>query len=266
MYWAEAIKEFTQALKPVTPNSVLLQRISRLIDLTSLNSDDTESSIAAFCQKAQPAFGGHVAAVCVYPQFVRLMAAQFAGTPIKVATVANFPEGMTSQESVLIEIGSALQDGAQEIDVVFPYHRYLAGERQYTQNFIAACKAVCGNEVTLKVILETGALRDPALIADASLDALTAGADFIKTSTGKIPEGATLEAAATMLLVIRHAAPQLKRNLGLKISGGVRDVQQAAQYIELADNIMGREWVNPDTFRIGASKLMDIITEKMTHE
>lgn len=262
MYWSDAVKEHVNQLKPVEVNPFLLQRILGLVDLTSLGVEDTESSIAAFCQKARLPFG-HVAAVCVYPQFVRQIAAEFRGTPVKTATVVNFPEGSSSLESVLIDIGVALQDGAQEIDVVLPYHRYLAGERQYIQTFVSSCKAACGDDVTLKVILETGALLDAALIADASLDVLTAGADFIKTSTGKIPEGATLEAAATMLLVIKHVAPQLKRNMGIKISGGVREIQQAAQYIELAENIMGKEWVTPDTFRIGASKLVDEIVKMM---
>ena len=180
MYWADAIREYTTALKPVTTTPPLMQRMLGLIDLTSLNTDDTEAGIAAFCQKAQLPFG-HVAAICVYPQFVRLVSAQFAGTPVKVATVVNFPEGASPLDEVLIEISNALQDGAQEIDVVFPYLRYLAGERQYAHTFIAACKAACGDQIALKVILETGALMDPVLIADASLDALTSGADFIKT-------------------------------------------------------------------------------------
>ncbi|MEQ1790288.1 MAG: hypothetical protein ABL857_07585, partial [Rickettsiales bacterium] len=155
------------------------------------------------------------------------------------------------------------QDGAQEIDVVFPYSRYLAGETQYAHTFVSSCKAACGDAMTLKVILETGALNDIAIIADACFETLAAGADFVKTSTGKIAEGATLEAAATLLLVIRHMLPQLKHNVGLKISGGIRELQQAAQYIELADRIMGREWVTPDTFRIGASKLVDEIVKEM---
>lgn len=256
MYWPEAVQEHIQTLKTISINTALRQRLLSLVDLTSLNANDTEESIALLCDKAQTPLG-HVAAVCVYPRFVRQVATQFAGTPIQTATVVNFPEGTSSLETVLVEIGRALQDGAQEIDVVFPYLRYLAGEQQYTQSFISACKVACGSSVSLKVILETGALLDPAIIADASVNALTAGADFIKTSTGKIAEGATLEAAAVMLLVIHHVMPQLKRNIGLKISGGIRDIEQAAQYVELADAIMGREWVSADNFRIGASQLVD---------
>jgi deoxyribose-phosphate aldolase len=262
MQWSDAIREYTQELHTIQIEPVLIHRLLGLVDLTSLNSADTEASIAAFCEKAQTPFG-NVAAVCVYPQFVRQLAAQFAGTPVKVATVVNFPEGNDSLDSVMIAIGSALQDGAQEIDVVFPYQRYLAGERQYAHNFVQSCKAACGDDVLLKVILETGALIEPGIIADASYDALTSGADFIKTSTGKISEGATLEAAATMLLVIKHAEPQLKRHLGLKVSGGIRDILQAAQYVQLAEKIMGKDWVNANTFRIGASKLVDEMIKLM---
>ena len=256
MQWSEAIKPYIEALKPVKSTPALVEKVLGLVDFTSLNDTDTEASVAAFCEKAQTSYG-HVAAVCVFPQFVRLVAAQFANTPIKVATVVNFPKGMKPLDAVLIEINQALQDGAQEIDVVFPYSRYLAGERQFAHTFVSTCKAACGDDVTLKVILETGALSDLAIIADASLDTLMAGADFIKTATGKIPEGATLEAAATMLLVIKHVSEKIKKRVGLKVSGGVRALSQAAAYIELADLIMGKRWVTPHTFRIGASKLVD---------
>lgn len=261
MQWSELIEKHVNALTPVSSSPQLIQRVFSLIDLTTLNKTDTNETVAALCEKAQASFG-HVAAVCIYPEFVRLAAATFAGTPVKVATVVNFPEGNCSLESVLVDINDALQDGAQEIDVVFPYMRYLAGEKQYAHSFIAACKAACGDNA-LKVILETGALQEPVIIAEASYEALTAGADFIKTSTGKIPEGATLEAAATMLLVVQHLTPQLKRPLGVKISGGVRELQQAALYVELADNIMGKNWVTPETFRIGASKLVDEMLKEM---
>lgn len=258
MQWAEAIQEVMQSLQPVKPSIPLAQRVLSVMDLTSLNDADTEADIAALCEKARSPLG-HVAAVCVHPAFVRLVAAEFAGTPIKAATVANFPAGSASLESVLLEIGAALQQGAEEVDVVFPYDRYLAGEQQYARHFVEACKAACGDNVILKVILETGALVDPAIIADASYDALVSGADFIKTSTGKTTTGATPEAVTTMLLVIRHVLPQLKRNAGIKISGGVKDIAQAATYLQLADKVMGRDWVTASTFRIGASKLLDEI-------
>ena len=261
MQWTEAVEEHIRALSPVVKDAALLRRLYSLVDLTSLNEKDSEMDISLLCSKAQSALG-HVAALCIYPQFVSMVAADFSGTPVKTATVVNFPEGSASLESVLAEISESLQAGAQEIDVVFPYNRYLAGEQQYAHQFVSICKAACGDDVTLKVILETGALIDAAIIADASYTALAAGADFIKTSTGKILEGATLEAAATMLLVIKHTEPQVKHRLGFKAAGGIRTIAQAAQYVELADRIMGKDWVTPATFRIGASKLIDEILSK----
>jgi len=262
MQWTDAVKAHLQALTPATENLALAQRLYSLIDLTSLNEDDTEASIVALCQKAQSALG-HVAAVCVYPAFVSLAATNFARTNVKIATVANFPAGDASLEDVLIEINDCLLDGASEVDVVFPYARYLAGEQHYAHHFVQACKAACGDQALLKVILETGALIDPAIIADASYTALAAGADFIKTSTGKIAEGASLEAAAVMLMVIKHTEPQVKHSLGFKAAGGIRTLQQAAQYVALADQIMGRHWVTPATFRIGASQLVEVLLSSL---
>ena len=207
------------------------------------------------CERAILPFG-HVAAVCVYPAFARLVADTFAGTAIKTATVVNFPDGDQSLESVLIAINDALQDGANEMDVVFPYTRYLSGEKEFAKTFVSTCKAACGDKALLKVILETGVLKDPAVIAAAAQDVLAAGADFVKTSTGKVNEGATLEAAAVLLLVIQQMSSQLQRCVGLKVSGGIRTMEQAAQYVQLAELIMGREWVSPKTFRIGASKII----------
>lgn len=263
MLWSETtINEFIRSLKPVKVNAAFIQRVISLMDLTSLNETDDEDSIARLCDKARTPFG-HVASVCVSPQFVRLIAAEFAGTLIKVDTVANFPEGAFSLENVLIEIGRALQDGAQEIDVVFPYAKYLAGDKAYARNFVESCKAACGNKVTLKIILETGEFQELGSIFDAAYDAVLAGADFIKTSTGKTKQGATLEAAAILLLVARELNGKLKRNVGVKVSGGIHHLQQAANYIELADKILGKNWVKAETFRIGTSTLMDELLKEV---
>lgn len=258
MQWNDVVAQQLQAVKPTEINAALAARLLGMMDLTSLNETDTEASIAQLLESAQsPA--GHVAAVCIYPAFVRLAATSLAASSVQVATVVNFPEGDDSLENVLVAIGRAIADGAQEIDVVFPYSRFLAGEQQYAHQFVVACKAACGAEAILKVILETGALVEPAIIADAAFIALQGGADFIKTSTGKISQGATPEAVAVMLLVIRHMLSQENHRMGIKISGGVRTVAQAAQYLELAEHIMGPGWAQPDTFRIGASKLLDEI-------
>ena len=189
------VAEAIQSLQSVPITDAVKRRIINLIDLTSLNATDTEVSMATFCKKAKTPLG-LVAAICVYPQFVRLMATEFADTSIKIATVANFPQGTESLEEVLAEINRALTDGAQEIDVVFPYTRYLSGNKSYAREFIAACKAACGENITLKVIIESGALHDLAIIKEVSKEVIIAGANFVKTSTGKIAQGASLEAAA----------------------------------------------------------------------
>lgn len=240
--------------------SDMLKTILSVIDLTSLNDTDDETTISALCHKAMTAYG-HVAAVCVYPKFVRQAALYFASQPIKIATVVNFPSGDEALHDVICNIRDAIQNGAHEIDVVFPYSTYLAGNTQIAHDFIRACKEACGEDILLKVILETGVLKELSLVEAVSRSALLAGADFLKTSTGKVAVGATMEAAATMLLVIREMTPEIKRPLGFKASGGVRNVSQAAQYITLANQIMGRGWVSPQCFRLGASQLLDGVIE-----
>lgn len=230
------------------------KKLLSLIDLTSLNDSDSSESITALCQKAVTSLG-HVAAVCVYPQFVKKASSLLVGTPVKIATVVNFPHGTDPLDLVSELIQQVVHDGAQEVDVVFPYSEYLAGHKFAARDFIKTCKEQCGEHILLKVILETGALQDPEVIAEVAREAVEAGADFLKTSTGKIAVGATLEAAQAMLMVIKES----DRLVGLKVSGGVRTIEQAEKYISLAEQIMGEGWVSPETFRIGASQLADEI-------
>jgi len=226
--------------------------ILSVIDLTSLNETDTAETIATLCQKAVTPLG-HVAAVCVYPRFVAQVKEHLATQPVRIATVVNFPTGMELLEDVIRMTHQAIHAGAEEIDLVFPYQDYLRGEAEKAYDFVRAVKAACGETILLKVILETGALQDPAKIAEVSYHLCHAGADFLKTSTGKIAIGATLEAAKVMLNVIN----KIPRPIGFKASGGVRTLEQAEQYMQLAEEIMGKDWVTPDHFRIGASQLID---------
>jgi deoxyribose-phosphate aldolase len=260
MLWDDVIRHYTQVIQPVKITRQVLTQLLGCLDLTSLNDDDSDKGISEFSNQAILDLG-HVAALCVYPRFVALLADQFKNTPVKIATVVNFPGGNLSEVEVLRQIAGAIQDGAQEIDVVLPYHTYLAGEREAVQSFISSCKLACSGGVLLKVILETGALNTPEMIANASSDAIRAGADFLKTSTGKIPQGATIEAAIVMLMTIKQLQPSLARPVGLKVSGGIREVSQALQYASLARQVMGEAWVTPATFRIGASKLVDEIVK-----
>lgn len=237
------------------------KKIFCLLDLTSLNDDDTPESIEALCKKAQ--FDEeHVAAICIYPKFLPQVRQYFPMTsPIKIASVCNFPEGKTSLVQVLKEIEVAIYQGADELDIVMPYHQYLAGKYLEVQNFISECKKACGNKA-LKIILETGALKTPELIKKASQDAILAGADFIKTSTGKIAVNATLDAAKIMFETIREC--KTERPVGFKAAGGIRTLDQAISYLKLAEEIMGPDFIQPDRFRLGASKLIDEIIDYST--
>ena len=224
-------------------------KILSLLDLTSLNDDDTPAVIDALCRNATQAIG-KVAAVCVYPPFV---AQSRARLPANCGiNVVNFPSGNEPLADVLAQTQQALADGANEIDLVFPYKALQQGNA-------AAGEAMCSQIATLvhqhsgslKVILETGALS-PEHIAQAAQIAIAAGADFLKTSTGKIAHGASLEASAILLDQIAQA----KQPVGLKISGGVRDIATAQAYIAQAAAKMGEDWVQPENFRIGASSLL----------
>lgn len=233
-------------------HKTLALRILPLIDLTSLNDDDNVEVIKDLCQKAITPYG-KVAAVCVYPSFVKLAKDCLHKTHLKIATVCNFPTGEQKIKTVLQETQRAIANGADEIDLVIPYKDYLTGNSKTTINLVSECKKICGTDILLKVILETGALIKPKIIIAASTDVIAAGADFLKTSTGKIPVNATPEAAQLMLTVIHHSI----RQVGFKAAGGIRTVEQAAEYLKIADQIMGKDWVFPQTFRFGASSLLD---------
>ncbi len=222
-----------------------------LIDLTSLNESDTQESILALCDKATTPLGT-VASVCIYPQFVAFAKQQLVNTTIKIATVANFPTGSAEINTVVTDIDKAIANGADEIDIVMPYHHYFTGSQHAVLMFLKQCRDVCVDK-TMKVILETGELKQVPLIKAASEDAINAGADFIKTSTGKTPTGATPKAANAMLTTIKQINPAV----GFKASGGIRSYEQAKQYLTLTANIMGTDWINAQHVRFGASQLLD---------
>ena len=230
-------------------------RALALVDLTSLGEDDDEATVAALLERAvTPA--GPVAAVCLWPRFVVQARAALAGTPVRVATVANFPQGDPDPADAVAQAEASLAEGADEIDVVFPFEAYLAGEVDTALAFVRSLRAATGG-ATLKVILETGRLADPDVIRSAAAAALSEGADFVKTSTGKRSPGATPEAARAMLEAIRDAG-----HGGFKASGGVKTTADAAGYLAIADELLGPEWATPATFRIGASGLLDdLLTE-----
>ncbi len=233
----------------------MARRVFSCIDNTTLNGTDNEAQVEAFCRHTMEM--GHVAAVCVYPRFVSVTKKTLAGSGIKVASVAGaFPHGQLPIALKIEEVKYAIGEGADEIDMVLSRGALLAGEDTLVRDEVALMKEACQGR-TLKVILETGELPSPTLIAKASLLAIDGGADFIKTSTGKIGVGATLEAAEIMLTVINENVKKGKKRVGFKAAGGISTPEEALAYAEMAKKIMGEDYVKNQTFRIGASRLTD---------
>lgn len=228
------------------------------LDLTSLNEADSAADIATLCARAQTPFGP-VAAVCVWPRFVAQ--ARAALPPgIKVAAVADFPDGALDLPRALADIASIAQVGGDEVDVVLPYKALMAGQRSEVAEFLAEVRHA-SRPLTLKVILESGELATPELIREASRLALAAGADFIKTSTGKSPVSATPEAAAAMLQEIQASG---LAHAGFKASGGIRSVAEARVYLDLAARTLGEAALQPQRLRFGASGLLNDILAQLS--
>ena len=225
-------------------------RALRCLDLTDLTDTCTDQAIDALCAKALDP-RGPVAAVCVWPQFVKRSQDNLRGSSVRIATVVNFPAGGEDVGRVTDDVQEALSDGANEIDLVLPYEALRRGDAKVATEMMEAVREMTDQGRLLKVILETGELKEPALIEKASRLAIEAGADFIKTSTGKTPVSATPEAAEIMLNAIKSSG----RPVGLKPSGGIRTAADAKIYLDLADHIMGPDWASPRTFRIGASSV-----------
>jgi deoxyribose-phosphate aldolase len=241
----------------------IAQRALSLMDLTSLSDKETEQEIISLCQQAKSS-AGETAAICIFPRFVplakKILKAQ--QTPqIKVATVTNFPHGNDDLDIALAETQAAVAYGADEVDLVFPYRALMQGNEGIGFDMVKVCKQACGEFAKLKVIIETGELKSAKLIQKASEIAINAGADFIKTSTGKVPVNATPEAAKIMLEVIKNK----NINVGFKPAGGVKNAEDAAVYLDLADNILGAEWADNNHFRFGASSLLNSLLVTLGH-
>jgi deoxyribose-phosphate aldolase len=234
----------------------MIRRAIGLIDLTDLSEESTEAQVVQLCERAER---HRTAAVCVWPEFVAVAAEQLSGTGLGVATVVNFPTGDERPFAVDLVTERVLDDGATEVDVVLPYRSWLAGDRDRATEIITQVRHRTGEAGALmKVILETGALADPAVIRSAAQFAVDQGADFVKTSTGKIPVSATPEAVTVMLEVIARSS----RRVGIKPSGGIGTSAAALDYLDLAASALGPEWISPSTFRFGASGLLSaLLTE-----
>ena len=234
--------------------------IFSFLDYTTLDGTDNQAKVKALCEKAI-AFGEKglpfPAAVCIYPPFIATAKKSLAGTPVKVATTAAaFPSGQMSLPVKLSEIDYAVGEGADEVDVVISRGTFLEGSFETIYHELSEMRHHCKDQ-TLKVILETGELQTPGNIARASEIAIMAGADFIKTSTGKINPAATPEAAFVMTEVIRRHFEKTGRRIGFKPAGGIAEANVALQYYRIVKNVLGEAWLSPALFRIGASRLAE---------
>lgn len=262
----EIKKELERAEAAIPPgdNKELLKRIFGLIDLTTLSEQDNLENVGQLCDKvnqlsdAYPAMPS-VAAICVYPELVSVVKEKLDNPLIGIASVGGgFPASQTFTNIKVMEIEQAIVQGAEEIDIVMPVGKFLMNDLEYVSYEIQVIKERIGS-VHLKVILETGSLKDYSLIRQASLLAIEAGADFIKTSTGKITPGATPEAMVIMCCAIRDYYNRTGKKIGIKPAGGISDTRTALLYFQIVKEILGEEWLNRERFRIGASRLANRI-------
>jgi deoxyribose-phosphate aldolase len=242
-----------------------------MIDLTTLEGADSPGKVRQMCYKAAHLHDGlpdlpHVAAVCVYPAMVKIAAEAVKGTGIHVAAVATgFPSGQYPMATKLQETRYAVEQGADEIDMVISRGHFLAGDYQYVFDEIAAVKEAAG-AAHLKVILETGELSTFDNVRKASDLAMAAGADFIKTSTGKVQPAATLPVTLVMLEAIRDFYYATGRKVGMKPAGGISTAKTAIQYLITLRETLGEDWLTPELFRIGASRLANDILMQLAKE
>lgn len=237
------------------------------IDLTTLTETDSDISVERFVNDAVALprkYEGlpNVASICVFPAFVDTVGLGVEGTEIGVTSVAGgFPSSQTFLEVKMLEVSMAVENGADEIDVVINVGEMLQGEYNQMANDLEMLRHEAGEDIIFKVILETSSLRSVELIRRAALLAMFAGADFVKTSTGKNSGGATPEAAVAMCLAIEEYYCKTGRKVGFKAAGGIRTAEDAALYYTIVENILGKEWLNPGLFRLGASALADNLIE-----
>lgn len=259
---AAAVKKIIDEEYAKNDTPAIRKKIISLIDLTSLSTDDNVTSITALTNRVNN-FGrehkgmGNVAALCVYPSMVECVKSNLKLKSVRIASVcAGFPSSQTFSEVKIAEVAMAAAAGADEIDVVLSLGKYLDGNHSDAFDEINEIKAACRN-AKLKVILETGMMPSQKDIKQASLLAMAAGADFIKTSTGKTSVSATPEAVYTMCTAIKEFYDKTGEKVGIKPAGGIRTPEQAITYFTIVRSVLGKEWLTPELFRFGATSLLD---------
>jgi deoxyribose-phosphate aldolase len=247
------------------------KQLLRGVELTTLTVTDSQDSVLAFTEKVNSFYDEHqdlppLATLCVYPNFAKIVSESLEVDRTEIACVSGgFPSAQTFLEIKTIETALAIKDGATEIDMVLSVGTFLSGDYETCSDEISELKAVCG-EVPLKVILETGALQSVQNIKKAAVMAMYAGADFIKTSTGKISISATPEAAYIMCKAIKEYKAQTGRWVGFKAAGGIKTVEDAVMYYTIVREILGQEFIDKNLFRIGTSSLANKLVNDILGE
>lgn len=242
-----------------------------MLDLTTLSARDTEHSVSEFAEQVMSFYGDYpdlpnVASICVFPPFVESVGLVIDGTSMRITGVAGgFPASQTFLEVKALEVAMSIESGADEIDIVIPVGKILSGEYDDAASEIALLREEASDAV-LKVILECGELGDMQHIYDAAMVAMDAGADFIKTSTGKTSISATPEAVVVMCQAVKEHFEETGERVGIKVAGGVRTTEDAVLYYTIVEQMLGEEWLTPELFRIGASSLANSILSSITGE
>ena len=271
----EQVKTCTATIveKYVAENNTLEVKklIFNCLDLTTLKTEDSEESVLKFTERVNELDNEHpdlknVAAICVYPNFAKIVSQSLEVESVNIACVSGgFPSSQTFTEVKVAETALALADGATEIDIVISVGKFLSGDYEGMCDEIEEIKSVCG-EHHLKVILETGALKSADNIWKASILAMYSGADFIKTSTGKQEPAATPEAAYVMCQAIKAYYEKTGRKVGFKPAGGINSVNDALVYYTIVKEVLGKEWLNNELFRIGTSRLANLLLSEIAGE
>ena len=269
---AAAVKKIIAEKVPENDNLETKKFLFGSIELTTLKTTDSDESVMAFTERVNQfdeAYGDlpHVATICVYPCFAKTVAQTLEIDGVEIACVSgSFPSSQALIEVKIAETALAVKDGATEIDIVMPVGKFLAGDYETVCDDIAELKATCGEDVAMNVILETGCLKTGSNIKKASILSMYAGADYIKTSTGKEKISATPEAAYVMCQAIKEYYEQTGIQIGFKPAGGINSVMDALIYYTIVKEVLGEKWLTNKWFRMGTSRLANLLLSEIVGE
>lgn len=268
----EAVKKIIAEKVPANDTMEVKRFLFGSIELTTLKTTDSETSVLAFTERVNEFDNRypdlpHVATICVYPCFARTVAESLEVDGVEIACVSgSFPSSQARIEVKIAETSLAVADGATEIDIVMPVGKFLSADYEGVCDDIQELKAACGEEVPMKVILETGALKTASNIKKASILAMYAGADYIKTSTGKLEPAATPEAAYVMCQAIKEYYDETGIQIGFKPAGGINSVMDAIIYYTIVKEVLGEKWLTNKWFRLGTSRLANMLLSELEGE